>query len=80
MTDLLIAERVDSYFGKFPEKDDKVPPIRKVKPENNAINPIITMMSASHEGILFFSSQETGCIQMILMKSANKIGVIIDFA
>jgi hypothetical protein len=38
------------------------------------------MKHASHLGVFFFSSQEIGCIQMILMKSASKKGLIIDFA
>jgi len=38
---LLILVRVDSYFERFPEKDDKVPPIRNARPEKIKINPII---------------------------------------
>jgi hypothetical protein len=64
----------------LPEKDDTVPPIMKVNPEKSTINPNITMISASHLGIRFFSSQEIGCAQMILMKSASKKGVMTDFA
>jgi len=36
------------------------------------------MISASHPGTLFLSSQEMGCAQIILMKRASKNGVIID--
>jgi hypothetical protein len=64
----------------LPEKDETVPPIRKENPEKSIINPNITMINASHLGILFFSNQEMGCAQMILMKSASKKGVMIDFA
>jgi hypothetical protein len=71
---------VDSYFERFPEKDDKVPPIRKANPEKIKTNPNNTIISASHPGILFLSSQEIGCAQIILMKRASKNGVIIDFA
>ena len=77
---LLILVRVDSYFERFPEKDDKVPPIRNARPEKIKINPNNTMISASQPGILFLSSQEMGCAQIILMKRASKNGVIIDFA
>jgi hypothetical protein len=75
-----MSESVDSYFERLPEKDDKVPPIRKANPENNITNPDITMIRASHPGILLFSSQEMGWAQMILMKSASKNGVMTDFA
>jgi hypothetical protein len=75
-----MVERVDSYFDKLPEKEDNVPPIRKVNPEKSTINPRITNIRASHLGIPFFSIQEMGCTQMILMKSASKQGAIIDFA
>ena len=71
---------VDSYFETLPEKDEIVPPIRKENPEKSIINPNITIISASHLGILLFSSQEIGCSQMMLMKTANKKGVMIDFA
>ena len=78
--ELLILVRVDSYFERFPEKDDKVPPIRNARPEKIIINHNNTMISASHPGTLFLSSQEMGCAQIILMKRASKNGVIIDFA
>ena len=76
----LIDVRLDSYFETLLEKDDNVPPIRKANPEKSTTNPNITMIRASHLGILFFSSQEMGCIQMRLMKSASKKGLMIDFA
>lgn len=72
--------RVDSYFERLPEKDEIVPPIRNANPEKRKISPNITSISASHRGIFFFSSQEIGCSQMMLMKRASKKGVMIDFA
>jgi hypothetical protein len=80
MKELLISVSVDSYFERFPEKEDTVSPIRKAKPEKIKINPISTMISASHRGIFLFSSHEIGCSQTMLIKSASKKGVIIDFA
>jgi hypothetical protein len=76
----LIVVRVDSYRERLLEKDDNVTPTRKVNPEKSTINPNKTMISVSHLGIFLFSSQEMGCAQMILMKSASKKGVMIDFA
>ena len=76
----MIIVRVDSYFETLLENDDTVPPISIENPEKSKINPNNTVMRASHLGIPFFSSQEIGCAQMILMKSASKMGLIIDFA
>ena len=76
----MIAVRVDSYSETWLEKDANVPPIKIEKPEKSKIKPNITIMSASHLGIFFFSSQVMGCAQMILMKRANIKGAIIDFA
>jgi hypothetical protein len=71
---------VDPYFDTLLEKDDIVPPIRNANPEKMIINPNITRIEASHLGIPLFSSQDIGCAQMILIKSASKKGVMIDFA
>ena len=75
---MLIAVRVVSYFETLLEKDDTVPPIRNANPEKRMINPRITMISASHLGILFFSSQEMGCAQTILINNASKNGEMIS--
>ena len=80
INEVTVVVRVDSYFETLLEKDDNVPPIMKANPEKSKIIPNITMRSASHRGTLFFSSQEIGCAQMILMKSASKKGIMIDFA
>jgi hypothetical protein len=80
ITELLIAVTVDSYFETLLKKNENVPPIRDVNPKKNKINPNITIRIASHLGTLFFSSQEMGCIQMMLIKSASSIGAMIDFA
>ena len=79
INDLLIVVRVDSYFERLAKKDATLPPIRKANPEKSIINPNNTIIIANQLGILFFSSQEMGCIQMILMKIASKKGVRIDF-
>jgi len=63
---------VDSYFERLPEKEDIVPPIKTANPEKRIIIPSITITSASPRGIFLFSSHETGCSQMMLMKSASK--------
>jgi hypothetical protein len=76
----MVAVRVEPYFETLPEKDDTVPPIRKENPVKSKINPNITAIIASHLGVLFFSSHEMGCAQMILMKNASNKGVINDFA
>ena len=76
----MIVVRVDSYFDRLPENEDSAPPIRKANEEKSTTIPNTTMISAILLGILFFSSQEIGCAQMILTKSASKKGVIIDFA
>jgi hypothetical protein len=80
INELLIFVRVDSKFERLLEKDDNVSHNRKATPEKSINDPSITIISASHLGILFFSSQEIGCAQIILMKSASKKGVMIDFA
>jgi hypothetical protein len=72
--------RVDSNFERLPEKDDNESPNRKANPEKSKNDPNITITSASHPGILFFSSQEMGWAKIILMKNASKKGVMIDFA
>ena len=76
----MIAVRVDPYFETLLEKDDIVPPIRKENPEKSKIKTNITMISASHLGALFFSSQEMGCAHIMLINSASKKGVMIDRA
>ena len=71
---------VDSYFERLPVKDQIVPPMRKANPVNRKIRPNKISIRASHLGTLFFISHITGCSQIILMNSASKKGVIIDFA
>ena len=75
-----IFVRVDSYFVTLLEKDDKVPPINIENPEKRTINPNNTETIASQLGIFFFSSQEMGCAQMMLIKIASINGAMIDFA
>jgi hypothetical protein len=80
MKELLKSVSVDSYFERLPEKEATVSPIRKANPVKRTIIPSNTMISASHRGILFFSSHEIGCSHTMLMKRASKKGVMIDFA
>ena len=60
MNVLLMVVRVDSYFERFPENDEIVPPITKANPEISIIIPRTTVISAIHPGIFFFSSQAIG--------------------
>jgi hypothetical protein len=80
INELVKSVSVDSYFERFPEKDEIVPPIRKANPEKRKIRPNKTRISANHLGTLFFSSHIIGCSQIMLMNSASKKGVITDFA
>src|SRR5664279_842804 len=77
INELLNEVSVLSYFGRFPEKDDNVPPTRKAKPENINTKPKITVITATDLGTFLFSSQEIGCAQIILINNASKRGVIL---
>ena len=77
---MLIVVTVVSYFETLLKKNDNVPPIREENPKKSETNPNIITIIAIHRGILFFSSQVMGCMQMMLMKSASKKGAMIVFA
>src|ERR1035437_2056402 len=70
---LLILVSVDSYFERFPEKDDKVPPIRNANPEKIKTNPNNTIISASQPGIFFFSIHTKKRVQIINILKKKKI-------